>query len=98
MDTLLLKDAPAFGTQKHGATSSLPRLGGVWELEAGSQPKITTVQAAGIICTVCAVDGVDRVGNNYLDQGVLLSKEMALFDSLSHITSEPHRKVYTITA
>ena len=70
----------------------------LWELEAGSEPKITTVQAAGIFCMIYSVDGMDRIGNKYLDQGVHLAKQMALFDTLSHISNALRRKVYTITA
>jgi hypothetical protein len=70
----------------------------LWELEIERPANITTVQAAAVICTILAVDGMDKVGGNYLSQAVIMAKHMGIFDSLAHIQSARRRRVYGMTA
>ncbi|KIW00564.1 uncharacterized protein PV09_07918 [Verruconis gallopava] len=50
----------------------------LWELEAG-RSKLTTIQAALVMNTIYAADGVDRVGFTYLLQATAMAHDIKLF-------------------
>ncbi|KAM0274397.1 hypothetical protein ACHAQH_007899 [Verticillium albo-atrum] len=71
----------------------------LWELEMNSgEDRITTVQAAMTICACYSTTGLDKLGMEYLAQGIKMAQRLGLFGSLEHIENPLRRRVYSMTA
>ncbi|RSL52669.1 hypothetical protein CEP54_010772 [Fusarium duplospermum] len=70
----------------------------LWELERDSRKRITTLQAGGVICVACNMDGIDKVGASYLAQSIAMGVDMGLFSETFESRSLRQRTVYAMTA
>ncbi|KAM0335520.1 hypothetical protein ACHAQA_000568 [Verticillium albo-atrum] len=70
----------------------------LWELEKNCPTAITTVQAGAVICVICNLHGIDKVGSAYLIQAIALATDLGLFTEDFASKSRKQRNAYAVTA
>jgi hypothetical protein len=69
----------------------------LWELETGNL-RLTTIQAALILYTVYASCAADKLGRVYVEQALVMVRELKLFETCPEITNAKMRAARDFTA